>query len=218
MRRSWPQAILSLAKTWFSGQGPCGVSACAPCPRDVGPPCRGPSPPATGRWLVGFARSPGRSLTKVAQKLDVSDTYVGRLSSRFHWVSRSTEWDREQDRSRRDRLEAECDEMNARHAHLAETVFAKVTEAVTSLDTKKLAPNQIAKLMEVSIKTERLARGESAETAAVEPAGIRADEVRSFLRAAGLIDQPPDDSQPDSSNDERLGKWLEGELDEGVHG
>ncbi len=147
-----------------------------------------------------------RSLVKVAQKLGVSDTYVERLSSQFHWVSRSTEWDRQQDRTRRDRREAEIDEMNERHAALAEAVSAKVTEAVTTLDAKTLTPNQLVKLMEVSVKTERLARGESAETAAEGPVRITADEIREGLRDAGLLDPPSVDEQ---LHDEAIHKWLE---------
>ena len=129
-----------------------------------------------------------RSLVKVGQKLGVTGTYVERLSSQFHWVSRSTEWDREQDRTRRDRREAELDRMHERHAALAEAALTKVTETIKSLDAKKLTSNQIAKLMEVSVKTERLSRGEFAEMADAEPALFaRVDEIRNFLRAEGLL-------------------------------
>ena len=46
------------------------------------------------------------------------------------------------------------------------------------------------------------------------PTRTDAASIRSYLRAEGLIDHPPVDSQTDSSNDERLEKWLAGELNE----
>ena len=128
-----------------------------------------------------------RSLARVGEKLGCSTSYLERLSSQFQWVSRSTEWDREQDRSRRTRLQGELDEMHARHAAIAETALSKLTDRLQNLDYKELKPSQLAGLLEVAVRVERLARGESAETGAAEPIGIRADEIREMLRAEGLL-------------------------------
>ena len=90
--------------------------------------------------------------------------------------------------------------MHERHSALAKAALAKVTEAVRGLDPRKLSPNQLAKLLEVSIRTERLSRGLSADLAS-EAAPLNAVEIRAFLRAEGLLDGHGQGRLPDGDDD-----------------
>ena len=76
--------------------------------------------------------------------------------------------------------------------------------------------SQLARLMEVAVRVERLALGESADAAETDPTRINADELRELLRAEDLLDSSPDpssgiDRQDGSSNDAAIHDWLYGE-------
>jgi len=130
-----------------------------------------------------------RSLAEVGRKLGVSKTYVERLSAKFQWVDRASAFDRAQDevdqawRARRVR------EMNDSHAEIAATALRKVAARLETIDASSLRAADIARLLEIASRVERMARGVLPGEAAIhETYGVfRADEIRSKLKAEGFL-------------------------------
>lgn len=130
-----------------------------------------------------------RSLAEVAKKLGKSETYVERLSAKFGWVARCAAFDREQDRIGQAQRVRRIDEMNERHAEIAATALQKITERLATIDADSLRPNDIARLLEVASRAERMARGVVIEDPVAHQRGpvFNADEIRRHLKEEGLL-------------------------------
>jgi len=78
--------------------------------------------------------------------------------------------------------------MHKRHAEIAESVLSKVRERLTGLDAHCLRPNEMARLIEVASRAERLARGVLPNDVADNAPRhlFRADHIRAALKA-GLL-------------------------------
>jgi len=107
---------------------------------------------------------PERSIRKVAQALDKSRTLIGNWSSTYEWVKRSDAWDIEQDRLSRIAQQKTSREMNERQARIAVTLQGKMLQALETLDPKRVKPQDLARIMELGLKYERIARGADAIT------------------------------------------------------
>ncbi len=130
-----------------------------------------------------------RSLAKVAERLGCSAQYVQRLSSRNRWIERVDAFDAEQDRLEQVQRWRRIQEMQKRQAEISETALEKVREGLANLDPHSLRPNDLARLLEVASRTERVARGVLPDDPpVVEPGRVfRADAIRALLKAEGLI-------------------------------
>ena len=111
-----------------------------------------------------------RSLSKVAQQLSKSKQLLTRWSSANNWVERCTEWDREQDRILRLEQIKDIKKMRKRHADTGTLMVAVAQKALQKMidpETKQLkddvTANEIARLVEVGSKLERLSRGDTSE-------------------------------------------------------
>ena len=130
-----------------------------------------------------------RSLAKVAERLECSAQYVQRLSSRNRWVERVDAFDLEQDRVEQSQRGRRIHEMQKRQAAISETALEKVREGLASLDPQSLRPNEIARLLEVASRAERVARGVLPDEPLAHQPGqvLRADAIRALLKAEGLL-------------------------------
>lgn len=130
-----------------------------------------------------------RSLAKVAQQLGYSETYVQRLSSRHQWIERTDAFDAAEDRADQMQRGRRIQEMQKRQAAVSETALEKVKEGLANLDPHSLRPNEIARLLEVASRTERVARGVLPDEPPVyEPGRVAsADAIRALLKAEGLL-------------------------------
>ena len=129
-----------------------------------------------------------RSLVEVGRKLGVTKTYVERLSARCDWVKRAGAFDDEQDRLTQSQRARRIEEMNVRHARIASTALRKVEERLEMLDADSMRPADVARLMEIAARQERVARGGLPhEPLSCEPPVLRADEIRAALKAQGLL-------------------------------
>lgn len=132
-----------------------------------------------------------RSLAEVGRKLGVSKKYLERLSVKFQWVDRTAAFDRAQDeidiaqRARRIR------EMNDSHAEIAATALRKVSERLETIDTDTLRPADLARLLEIASRVERMARGVLQDEPEVHQSRVvfRADDIRAKLKAEGLLNE-----------------------------
>ena len=144
-----------------------------------------------------------RSLAKVGEQLGQSSTYVERLSSRWRWVERARAWDDERDRERRVRLLNQQEEMEKQHLEIASTALSKINRRLQDLEPADIGPQHLPKLWEMAAHAQRMVFGESSEVLPAEQI-IRADELRSVLEEARLIDvEAESESSPDESEPAR---------------
>ena len=129
-----------------------------------------------------------RSLAKVAEQLGCSQTYVQRLSSRNHWTERVGAFDAAQDRAEQKLREPQIREMRKRHAELAAAALERAREGLESLDPHSMRAADIARLLEVAGRLERVSRGVLDEPPEYQPTQVlRADTIRALLKGEGLL-------------------------------
>ena len=122
---------------------------------------------------------------------------LNRWSSRWRWVERCQQYDDYLEYQLRAQQEKERREMSKRHAKIAmlgQSILVKGMEellAKVQNGEHNLAPAELARLMDVSVKVERLARGESTDIhEAVGPGGgpVRLEQqitIRNIERKPG---------------------------------
>ncbi|PFP29391.1 hypothetical protein COJ96_10835 [Bacillus sp. AFS073361] len=108
-----------------------------------------------------------RSLAKVGEKLGKSTTLMERWSSKYEWVERSQAYDDDIDRKAIIENEKKRKEMVKRHAQAATMFQSKVVERLNGLDPKELSPSELIRWFDISVKIERLSRGESTDISEV---------------------------------------------------
>lgn len=149
-----------------------------------------------------------RTLKKVARVLGKSHTHMSRLSAAHEWVLRARAYDRELDRIR---LAANAEaqiEMVLRHARLGQEALVIAREALQSIDPATLKPADVARLLELGVKTERISRGAPTEHIAhgdgdpIHPDESSGSELASEFQGylAGL--QAAADQTDQTTNDE----------------
>lgn len=89
-------------------------------------------------------------------------------SSHFDWVARAGQWDQAIERATRLEQVEQIREMGRRHAEAAVTAIAKATEAIANVPAGELKPADAARLLDIGVKVERLARGEATEIQQVQ--------------------------------------------------
>ncbi|USK72669.1 hypothetical protein [Peribacillus asahii] len=101
-----------------------------------------------------------RSLAKVGQQLEKSTTLLSRWSSKWNWVERVRAFDDEMDRKALIQQEKKRKDMAKRHANYATVFQQKVLERLQSMNPAELSTSDMIRWFEVSVKIERLSRGE----------------------------------------------------------
>ena len=104
-----------------------------------------------------------RSLSKVAEKLNKSNTLIGRWSGLNNWVERVAAWDAEQDRILRAEQIKEIKRMRKRHADIAYAGLIKAAQALKEIPLVEIKASDISRLIDTCSKLERLSRGDTSE-------------------------------------------------------
>ena len=104
-----------------------------------------------------------RSLAKVAQKLGKSKPLMERWSSRWHWGIRVDAWDDEMDRRSCRELQKGIADMRKNHVDIAKAMLVKALQALQRIPVDEMTPQDIAKMVDVAAKLERISRGEATE-------------------------------------------------------
>ena len=108
-----------------------------------------------------------RSLSKVAEKLQKSETLMGRWSRTYDWVNRAAKWDDEQERVEREIAQKEqvkaIKDMRKRHADLGQAMLIKAARALAKLPDDEIKPQDISRMVDVASKLERISRGDVGE-------------------------------------------------------
>jgi hypothetical protein len=114
---------------------------------------------------------PERAIRKLAQDINKSVTLLATWSVRWFWQERVEAYEDHMERIKLRAQEQEREEMGKRQAHEGKTLQDFAVAALASLigpdgrpkADARLTPSVVARLMEVGVKIERLARGESTE-------------------------------------------------------
>lgn len=122
-----------------------------------------------------------RSLSKVSEKLQKSDTLMGRWSRTYDWVERAAAWDSEQDRIIRQQQLDDIKKMRKRHASLAEDMLLKAAQALKFIPEDEVKASDISRLVEVGSKLERISRGDSGEVVEERDGGEAINPVQIYI-------------------------------------
>lgn len=127
-----------------------------------------------------------RSLSKVAEKLQKSTTLMGRWSGSNNWVERVAAWDDEQDRILRAEQIKDIKRMRKRHADMAATMITAAAKGLKEIMAKpeEMKPNDVARLVEVASKLERISRGDVGDVVE-ERQGEAIDAVQIYIPSNG---------------------------------
>ena len=179
----------------------------SPAPDDetpLDPWDRQPGEPAKGFGVFCVYRDLGarRSLKSACRQFYGADYAPNKLRnaqewSRHHdWVRRVAAWDNYLDReSRLSQVEA-VREMNRRYANTARAVLSKALVALKDLNPKNMEPSDVARMIELANKVERLCFGEATEhtksDVKTEHSGVLEVVERLVVRGAAMqVTQPP---------------------------
>ena len=134
-----------------------------------------------------------RSLSKVAEKLQKSETLMGRWSRTYDWVERAAKWDDEQDRIERETAQREqakaIKEMRKRHADLGNAMLIKAAQALKSIPINEIKPGDISRMVDVASKLERISRGDVGEVVEERDGGQATPAVTFYMPDNGRDNQ-----------------------------
>lgn len=124
-----------------------------------------------------------RSLSKVAKELGKSTQLMSRWSASNNWVERCAEWDREQDRIARQQQVKDIKKMRKRHADVASSMIVAAAKGLKNImeHPEEMKPNDVARLVEVASKLERLSRGDTSEVVEQRDGGEAMNAVQIYI-------------------------------------
>ena len=124
---------------------------------------------------------PARSTRQVSQQLGKSRQLIGRWCTEYEWVKRCAAWDAENDRIARLENLAEIKDMRKRHADLAKKALSKVAEALEDMKAEGISNSDVARLMDVASKLERLSRGDVGDVIEERDGGEAVNPVQIYI-------------------------------------
>ena len=93
----------------------------------------------------------------------ITASTIAKYYHSYKWSERVRAYDIFREKQRRDRHEKELDEMYDAHAKIGSSVIAKAMRKLLDTPNDMLTMNDVTKLLELGIKTERISRGETIE-------------------------------------------------------
>lgn len=104
-----------------------------------------------------------RTLKRCAEMAGITASTIAKYYHSYKWSERVRAYDIFREKQRRDRHEKELDEMYDAHAKIGSSVIAKAMRKLLDTPNDMLTMNDVTKLLELGIKTERISRGETIE-------------------------------------------------------
>lgn len=139
-----------------------------------------------------------RSLSKVAEKLQKSDTLMGRWSRNNDWVDRAAKWDDEQDRIEREAAQKEhlkaIKDMRKRQADSGYALQIKGIQALQKIPVTDLTAADIVRLVVEGAKLERIGRGDVGDVIEERTGAEVTDPVTFYMPDNGR-DGPRDEEE-----------------------
>ncbi len=109
-----------------------------------------------------------RSIRSVAKVLGLkAKTQLEALSVKWNWVERASAYDVYMTELRRFDNEQAIRKMHDTHAKLGVQMLTKATRGLMTLPDNELSAQDIARLVDVGVKVERMSRGDTSESIAV---------------------------------------------------
>ena len=157
-----------------------------------------------------------RSLAKAAKEIGRSVRVLEMRSVSWKWVERCQEYDAYLDRQARRAREKDRSIMLERHARLAMLGQSLVVDTLRKLleeaqqdPTKKLSASDVSRLLEVSVKVERMSRGEPSEISelggsANRPLRVSVEEMarKAVENALGIGETAAERTEPEETETE----------------
>lgn len=149
---------------------------------------------------------PKRSLTKLSHGTKGAPhvNRLKRLSTRWNWVERCKQYDDYLEYQDRLQQEKERREMHKRHAKIAvlgQNIVVREMESLLAKAQKddRMTASDVARLMDVTVKVERLARGEPTDSHEVSGPGrgpVKLDLQETLKRIDEMYGLKTEDSPP----------------------
>lgn len=111
---------------------------------------------------------PCRSIRKLASTFKLSRQALEKLSVQFNWVCRVEAYDADLARQVREQNETEIINMRIKHAGIAVQMLEKATEFLNNISNDDISASDVARLVDIGVKIERLSRGESTENTRID--------------------------------------------------
>ena len=122
-----------------------------------------------------------RSTAKVSRKLCKSVSLMNRWSSEYDWVKRVAAWDAEKDRVARESQLTDIKEMRKRHAAIAKKMMDTADNALNNIRPDEVSTNEIARLVEIASKLERISRGDVGDVIEERDGGEAVSPVQIYV-------------------------------------
>ena len=124
-----------------------------------------------------------RSLSKVGKQLSKSTQLMSRWSAANNWVERCTAWDREQDRIARQKQIRDIKNMRKRHQGMANAMIQTAAKGLKHImeNPEDMKPNDIARLVEVASKLERISMGDVGDVIEQRDGGESISAVQIYI-------------------------------------
>lgn len=133
-----------------------------------------------------------RSLRKTAEALGMNKRTIANQSAKWDWVRRCEAYDAHVDRMNREANEAAIRKMKQDHALLAQQMIRKATRRLLTMPDDEISAAELARIVDVGVKVERLSRGESTENQAVTHTGEVEVKRDASLDLSGLSNEELD--------------------------
>lgn len=122
-----------------------------------------------------------RSTAKVSRTLCKSVSLMNRWSSEHDWVKRVAAWDAEKDRMARESQINDIKEMRKRHAAIAKKMMDTADNALNNIRPDEVSTNEIARLVEIASKLERISRGDVGDVIEERDGGDAIPSVQIYI-------------------------------------
>lgn len=124
-----------------------------------------------------------RSLSKVSKQLSKSTALMARWSRSNSWVDRCVAWDNEQDRLLAIEQRKEIKKMRKCHADVASAMIATAVKGLKQIQEhmEDIKPQDVARLVDVASKLERISRGDVGEVVEQRDGGQTVDPVQIYI-------------------------------------
>ncbi len=133
-----------------------------------------------------------RSLRKTAEALGMNKRTIANQSTKWDWVRRCEAYDAYVDRMNREANEAAIRKMKQEHALLAQQMLRKATIRLLTMPEEEIGAAELARMVDVGVKVERLSRGESTENQTVTHNGEVEVKKEAPLDLSGLSNEELD--------------------------
>lgn len=133
-----------------------------------------------------------RSIRKTAEILGMNKRTIANQSTKRDWVRRCEAYDAHVDRMNREANEAAIRKMKQDHALLAQQMIRKATRRLLTMPDDEITAAELARMVDVGVKVERLSRGESTENQAVTHSGEVEVKQEAPLDLSGLSNEELD--------------------------